>query len=469
MLHDTLSSGSSRAQIDAHLLAFYVDSKRPNPLLVLTKEDTYHYHALPDLMRFMRQSISFNDWTLSTVGVFMAPFCLQIKRQMNRHIPTQSTRCERAALVNLLHGLLLGLYPYNLKHMTFDHRVRIAGSIRRVMTSDALAQTQFILDNEQLLLFSMVEYLSNVIPDFCPVEEALLIRSMQCRYSINQICENFRSSAMDCIMGDSMWESLNSLAASQLPVLLRQLKLNNHKFCRRPYTCPRIPAPVWSTLTESFDALLAMRHVPVTGCNMIAQVKITQPGLSFLELQAAEYFWNNVFVCSLPSNIAMGQMDALDAMGSCTVHQTSFTVMNVCLLCALRTKTSLLTQKFAYNCTTSMLQCSSCSRKATPVSMLGRVLRVKSSSYFLCTRCMKPTLWDGTSTFHMCRQCIVPEKPQNMALCAVCDHKAIDAVGNILDVASLKMVRVPLCSLHARACVRSTVYDMLSLANDLHQ
>ena len=449
-------------------MAFYVNKKNPNPLLVLSQEDTYHYHALPDLMRYMRRSIANNDWTLSTVSVFMAPFCLQIKRQINKRTPIQSTVTERAALINLLHGLLLGLYPYNLKHMTFEHRVKIAGEMHKVMTSGG-SHAKFIIDHEPLILFAMIEYLSNVIPDFCPVEEQILIKSMQCRYSLNQICETFRVNAMDIINRENsiQWADLNNLAASQLPVLLRQLKINNHKFCRRPYICPRIPPVIWSTLTGCYDTLMGMRHV--AGCNMIAQIKITEPDLSFHELQAVEYFWNSVFVCMLPSNIIMQQMDALDRMGSCSVHQASFTVLHVCLLCALRTKTSLISQKFAFNCANSTLQCATCSRQATPVNMLGRVLRVKSSSYYLCTQCLKPTLWELGGSLHACKNCTRQPPPQNTAICAVCDHKAVDAAANVLHLETLKVVRVPLCSMHARACVSSTIYDIKSLVSDMHQ
>jgi hypothetical protein len=422
-------------------------------------------------MKYMRQSIANNDWTLTTTSVFMAPFCLQIKRQINKRNPMQTTRCERAALINLLHGLLLGLYPYNLKHMTFDHRIRIAGEIHRVLTSSASKQTQFIVQYEPLLLIAMIEYLANVIPDFYPVEEQLIIRSMQCRYSLNQLCENFRSSAADVILSSSdVWQSLNSIASAQLPILLRQLKMNNHKFSRRGVVSVRIPASVCTTLSDYdfYDKMMSLRHIPVTGCNMIAQIQITRPDMAFADLQAVEYFWNNVFICPLPANIVMKQMQVLDSLGSCAVHQRSFTLLHVCLICALRTKTSMLLQKFAYNCTTSMLQCAACSRKATQINMLGRLLRVKSNSYYLCTRCLRPALWDGTNDFNQCSHCAKPATPQNMAVCAVCNHKAVDAMRNVLHLETLRMVQVPLCSQHSRSCIPSAVYDLRSLANDLH-
>ena len=472
-LHGALSSEtqSVRAEIDAHLLAFYVDRERPNPLLVLTREHTFHYHALPDLMKFMRKSIACNDWTLSTTAVFMAPFCLQIKRQINKRTPMQSTRCERAALLNLLHGLLLGLYPYNLKHMTFDHRVRVAGEIHKLLTGDSDKQKAFIVQNEPLLLVAMIEYLANVIPDFCPVEEQLVIRNIQCRYSLNQLCENFRAAAMEVILDSpNMWERLNRLATVSLPILLRQLKMNNHKFCRRACLPMRIPTTVWATLSDFafYDTMMGLHHVPVSGCNMIAQIKITRPDLTFAELQAVEYFWNSVFMCSLPSNIVMNQMEVLDQLGSCSVHQRSFTQLHVCLPCALRTKTSMLAQKFAYNCTTGMLQCATCSRKVTPINMLGRILRVKSNSYYLCTKCLHPVMWDGTNTFDQCSHCIKPQAPQHMSTCAVCTHKAVETARNVLQVEKLKLVQVPLCYVHARMFIPTLAYDLRSLANDLH-
>jgi len=460
-----------RAEIDAHLLAFYVNREQPNPLLVLRREDTFHYHALPDLMKYMRKSIAYNDWTLSTTAVLMAPFCLQIKRQINKRSSVPCSRCERAALLNLLHGLLLGLYPYNLKHMTFEHRIRIAGEVHKILTGSAVTQRGFIVKYEPLLLVAMIEYLANVIPDFCPVEEQLIIRCLQCRYSLNQLCENFRVAAMDVILDNGdMWGSLNKIAEAQLPIMLRQLKMNNHKFGRTPSYSLRMPASIWSTLLDSgfYEKLMALRYIPVTQCNMIAQIKLTQPDLNFAELQAVEYFWNNIFVCALPNNIVMQQMQALNRLGSCSIHQHSFTRLHVCLLCALRSKTPMLAQKFAYNCTTSMLQCAACSRKATPINLLGRLLRIKNNSFYLCTKCLHPVLWDGTNDFDQCVHCKTPPVPQNMAACAVCNHKAVETASNVLHVERLKLVQVPLCVVHAKKFISSLVYDLHSLANDLH-
>jgi hypothetical protein len=383
----------------------------------------------------------------------------------------------RAALLNLLHGLLLGLYPYNLRQMTFAHRVRVAGAVRALLTGTPSEQRAFIAAHESLLTFAMIEYLANVVPDFCPVEEALLIRSVQCRYSLNQVCEAWRLAAMDRIptrrggADAPMWTALDDLASSHLPVLLRQLKANNHKACKRPKP-PRLSPALWAVIADNsfFDRLMAMPHIPITPCNMIAQVRAVAPSMPFEQLQAVEFFWNAVFVCQLPANILAQQEEALTRIGSCAILQRSYTLAHVCLRCALRSKTTIADQKFAHNCVTRALLCAACSRPVTAIHLLGRLLRIKDTSYFLCPSCLRLTVWDGVGNFTSCSRCRAPPPPPRAAtLCHACDHKAVYAVRGVLDTNRLEVVSLPLCSRHAKSCVlsRSTVYDLPMLERDL--
>ena len=467
----------ARPQIDAHLLAYYVSSSKPSKLLVLRREDTYHYHNLPDLTRFLRESVAASNWSGSLVAMFMAPFCLQVKRHVNRRIPTQAPTTHRCALINLLHGLLLGLYPFNLQHATFSQRARVAGQVRALLCSDADKQMTFLFRHEALMVFAMAEYLANVLPDFCPVECHLLVRTPQARCSLNQVCETFRIAAMNLNNESPVewWSELNTMAGRQLPILLRHLKTCNFKLGHTSMPCQRIPSFITATLArEDFmEILMTMPLMPVTSYNMIAQIRLVNPSLSFVELQTVECFWNNIAIYPMPNVILDMQKALLFTKGSCSHTQDAFVHVYICLPCALGTKNSALTQKFAFHCllkpNAKNILCSQCSRPATRINLFGRLLRIRDTSYHLCHYCLRSTVWTGA--FDRCARCRPVPKPASLTQCSACDNKAVDVIKKVLDIEHLRLVPIPVCGRHAKRCImsQSTVYDVKMLVRDLHQ
>lgn len=344
--------------------------------------------------------------------------------------------------------------------MTWDHRVKIVASIRRAMGDESFTQK-----HEDLLQFSIIEYLANVISDFCPVEDTMLSRNSQVRFSINQICEQFRSSAAPLILGGEMWSDLNRLAAAQLPSLYRQLKTGIVKFNRSTQPASR-PTAWWRTLSDCYEQILDLHYIPTVSCS-IAQLKILSPSMSFQELQILESFWSSVSLSLLPKQAIERQQLALAKSGSCEVYQKSLIHFHACLPCAVRSKTGVFTQKFALNCSTQYTQCSSCSRSVIGINMLGRVLTIRKVSYYLCTGCLRPSVWTGN--IDHCEACVDQPTPIRLDTCAVCNKKAVEQVRKAIDLESMRIVVTPLCYHHAKHCVLSsrTVYDVTSLTREL--
>lgn len=459
-----LDQSAARAAIDAHLLACYISAGAPDPVLVLPRACTYHYHNLPDLTRFLRKGLTTGEWSSDLVRSFMAVYCLQLKKIKRTY--KSATLYERSALMNLLHGLLLGLYPYNTRHGTFEERVRIAGSVRALMTGpNALA---FIESHESLFQFAMIEYLSNVVPDFCPVEEEILVRHSQYRFNVNQVCENFRAAAFPVVASATMWDDLNGVAASLLHSLYRQLKVSNLKLVRR-YMSPRTNLSLVNVLAQDqlFERIMQLPYMPVTTINMIAQIKLLCPDLTFQQLQAVEYFWESVFFSLLPANVVAMQRARLDEQGSCELHQRAVQCVYVCLPCAMRSKGSVLGQKFAYDCIERRLHCAACSRAVVPIQLLGRVMTIRDVGYYLCTGCLRPTVWQGDLA--RCAACEPRPERSCMTTCVACNRKAVEVIHKVLDLDALRIVYTPLCYNHAKASVlsHSTVYDVKSLMLEL--
>ena len=466
-LHGRLSTdcGAARARIDAHLLACWLQPKSPDPVLVLQRSDTYHYHNLPDLTRYLRHALAVGDWGANIVTAFMAVYCLQLKKQKRTFCSTSLP--ERTALINLLHGLLLGLYPYNTRHMPFDQRVWVAGELRLLF--DQGSPLEFILSHEPLIQFAMVEYLSNVLSDFCPVEEALLVRGAHFRYSINQVCENFRSAAAPLVAQEHAWDALNELAAAHLPSLFRQLKVSNMKVTRR--LCQRRVSPSTASAwvaSNLYERLLDLPVMPITSSNMISQIKLLCPDMDFVQLQSVEAFWESVFFALLPDQVVALQQELLNSHGACSLYQQESQRFYACLPCAFRSKSSVLSQEFAYNCMEDTLQCATCSRVVIPINLLGRTLTIRETSYYLCCGCLRPTIWAGNML--ECNACRKQADPISTTTCVACNKKAVEVMHKVVDIDTMRLTYTPLCFQHAKNCIvsKSTVYDTKSLMRDLY-
>ena len=461
-----LDQSAARATIDAHLLACYVSKSSPDPLLVLPRNLTYHYHNLPNLTHYMRSGLVTGDWGSDIVRSFMAVYCLQVKKIKRAYASTSLV--ERTAMVNLLHGFLMGLYPYNTRHGTFDYRVFVAGSLRTMVTGDGVLA--FIEGHEFLFQFAMIEYLSNVVPDFCPVEESFLLRDAQYRFNVNQVCEGFRAAALPVVEagGADVWGNLNDLASSMLHALYRQLKVSNLKINRRQ-TNQRVNIGLVNEISDHglFEKIMDMPYMPVTSPNMINQIKLLCPDLNFKQLQAVEYFWEIMMVSALPRNVLDMQLEVLEKCGSCELLQKSMQCVYVCLPCALKTKGVVLNQKFAFDCIRGNMHCAACSRVVAPINLLGRVLSVKNVSYYLCCGCLQPVVWQGDLT--TCGACRKHEPPKCTSTCVACKRKAVEVIHKVLDLDSLQITYTPLCYTHSKSSVlsHSTVYDLKSLMTEL--
>ena len=461
-----MQQSAARATIDAHLLACYVSRSNPDPLLVLPRALTYHYHNLPNLTYYMRLGLVSGDWGSDIVRSFMAVYCLQVKKIKRSYATTSLV--ERTAMVNLLHGFLMGLYPYNTRHGTFEYRVFVAGSLHSISTGDSVLD--FIEGHESLFQFAMIEYLSNVVPDFCPVEEGFLLRDAQYRFNVNQVCENCRSSALPIVQqgGADVWSRLNELAGSMLHALYRQLKVSNLKLNRRQDT-QRVNLSLVMEISENglFDKIMGMPYMPVTSPNMINQIKLLCPDLSFRQLQAVEYFWEIMMISVLPKNVLDMQLGVLEKFGSCELLQRSMQCVHVCLPCALKTKGTVLSQKFAYDSIHDRMHCAACSKIVAPINLLGRVLSVKNVSYYLCCGCLQPVVWRGDLT--VCGGCKKHEPQKCTSTCVACKRKAVEVIHKVLDLDSLQITYTPLCYTHSKSSVlsHSTVYDLKSLMTEL--
>lgn len=464
-LHLQLSTNKMiQSEIDRYLLACYYDTKNPDMQLVLNSRDTFHYHNLPNLHVYLKNALSNGEWSNNIIASFMSIFVLQIKKQKKNY--GQTKLIERTALINILHGLLLGLYPYNMKQIEFKHRVKIVGEIHQLFIHSS--PLEFILENEALISFAMIEYLSNVVSDFWPVEFQYMVKTQFSRLNINQVCEVFRSSIETCLQDQNFWFSLNKSAAANLPSLYRQLKLNNYKLYKKLFVNKFHVKALKILSTDVFyENILNLPIINKNCANLIPQIKLLCPNMSFDELQCVESFWNNVRLSKLPQKYIEEQCNVVSLHGACSQYQSAISTMYVCFLCALKNGQNLFSQKFAYNCIDKEMICISCSKTAVRINMIGKMLSILNRNYYLCNMCLAPTVWDGI--MFQCSKCRVSNVKQScMSNCFFCHRKTFEITHKVINLEKLCIEDVPLCFAHTKTYItaNSTIYDLESIQKE---
>lgn len=412
----------------------------PHPLWVLRQEDVYCYDNLPDLTPYIRQCFMGD-----TSNLVSSVFGVVLLHQ--KHKVTTGPISMQCALVNMAHGLMLGLYPYNMRKGSFELRVAIAGLLRLQMTTSPLT---FLKEYPSLVTLSAVEYIMNVLPDYCPVEHAMFQRLPQSRMVINNICEQFRAQ----LTLPLVWSEMEAVALGLLPFVTRQMKFN----------CHRLRVPKLTVKYRSISNIDAILDLPVVrGSVCLSVIALMCPGFEFSRLEDVEALWSGLAVHSLPQCFVQQQQERLISIGSCSRLQHGKTVLNLCVACAFRTKVDVLQQQFAWDCGRQALVCVQCSGLVLSVCMVGRLLHVVGRSYSLCVRCLSVCLWGGGSVCGCCTggaQHISPVEK-----CEFCYQKNIVCKVNVIDVHTLQLLSVSLCARHAKRCVQAqgTRYDMTGL------
>ena len=424
----------NRALIDCHLLSTYYN----NPIYKLQPPNTYHYHNLPDLTHHLRDALTHRNFNWNLVSATMGIFCLQNK--LKRCYINSLPMCERKALVNIIHGLLLGLYPYNVQHGHFQHRCAVAAKLRELMISN--------IHYEHLTQLAMVEYLSNVLADFCPAEYQLLVRSPSSRATINQLCDTFRQThtTLD-------FEALDAAAHDTLFNIQRYLKQMHVKLYRK--TTPRYMKVTDHVLNTALSLQYIEFHPQLSQIYVLSE----QP---LATLQGIEFVWQNCTIMFLPHSLYEQQTRIMESFSASQTLQTTKCTVWFCLFCALTNKRDILQHKSSYDAFDGHMYCHKCDRRQISVNLLGRVLRIKSTSYSLCNKCLAPTIWGEP-----CKHCVVESKPIPI-VCLICENKHVVFTRMVLNVKNLRIEPVYLCSKHAKHNIKAstTVYDLDMLIAD---
>lgn len=456
-LHSRLKDDCTvRGQLDCYLLALFHNERTPLEWMVLDYSDTFHYYNLPDLMFLIRSTLMGlcpSPWIQKLFNMFLCG------KRYRRLLHTNNNTCQlAAALVNTLHGLVLGLYPFNERRMDLRKRTWLAGAVHVVLTN-AGEHVNFINAHQHLMCLSLMEYIVNAVEDFCPVEWALLGITTSAKSQCLASIEAFREASVSLATGAAdFWKRLDQEAqpvVSSLIKFFRGASFYQHR--------PRGVLP----LSHIKHLPLAMEsRVIQNSSSIFGQLRAALPKIRFQEAEALEEIWTAVYIRRLPAHTTMKQIDALGRIGGmCSFLEGELYDFPLCLLCALTRRADVLRGLFRHDCVDGGLVCNEClnPRYVVRVNLLGRVLYVRDKAIVLCENCLRPKCWDST-----CAACGT-EDSGAVSACCVCQNSNVFSSKEVVDTNCMRMRTVCFCYKHSLSCIISdaTIYDLKTLEREV--
>jgi hypothetical protein len=456
LLHSRLKDDYTvRAQLDCYLLAIDYSRFSPPEWMVLDYDNTFHYWNLPDILHVVR---------LTLIGMCPSQYIQKLfnmflcGKRYRRLITTNDLGCQlSAAMVNVLHGLVLGLYPFNERRQDLEKRAWLAGRVRELLVEGK--HVQFIAAHPQLMCLALIEYIVNVIDDFCPVEWGLIGMTSSGKSQCLSACEMFRetvvTAAFNCrVTVDGFWSKLESECGAVVNSLV--------KFFRAATLFQHHPRLVSSHSSEYLPIAISSKVIH-NSTSLFGQLKAAYPDISYREAESLEEIWTTVYMRRLPAYTTLKQMETLEKASICEYRERELHTFPICLACCLK-RVDVLKGLFRYDCVSCDLVCNECmtTENVVHVNLLGRVLYVRDRVVVLCEKCLKPRYWDQVCGC----DCV---DTATAACCFMCSNHNVFASKDIVDWDRLQMRTISFCYKHTLSFVMSenTVYDMKTLQAEM--
>ena len=163
-----IDEATAERHLNAHLAAAAVRER--HALFVMPISDAPQFGNLPDLWRFVSVALSEAQSDPLSAAIRQSLPCFR-KPEVSAEPPASAA----PVLVNLVLGLMLGLYPTSTSKPQFGLRVRVFVSLSGELTKDA--GLAFATAYPSLVALALLEYLSRVVPMLFPAEEEFLLET----------------------------------------------------------------------------------------------------------------------------------------------------------------------------------------------------------------------------------------------------------------------------------------------------
>jgi hypothetical protein len=316
------------------------------------------------------------------------PCMKKAKRSIKSNVfQTSPTNAEITACINILHGTLLSLYPRAVRRPTFSARVPMSMRIHRLLCASRDQQLDFLKKYPSLVRLCFMEYFVNFLVEFMPAERDLLCQtnSMKLYITVCQTaCDSFRSETL--CTGLESWEDLDKLSGSFIDRCIRMCKFKMY----------RTQEPVFRVQQTSLLFRKGALDLPCTyGCMPLLQQLVDHKTTEEAVLQCAIQLQTMLTTHPLPLAITQMQIASMGLLHS-SCCKRSFAVCHcyVCCVCSLSGRGINTPMRLCSE--TGEISCVSCPPGSVVcINMIGVLLKVCNTTYYMCPCCTRLKLWNG--------------------------------------------------------------------------
>lgn len=264
-------------------------------------------------------------------------------------------------------------------------------------------------------------------------------------------------------LGQEAWKTMDEQAAVCIDRCTRMCKFKQQKICMVVYK---------GVLQQHAftDAAWGLHHT--SGSQSLLGM-ITQPCVSPATIDCAIIMHKHVSVYPLPQVVLDKQIESMAALrGSCRALSFATCHINICIICAIAGKG--VRTPIRQCCETGKLSCVQCPPSTiVTISMLGVMLSICNTSFYLCPVCCSLRIWEGngrdlecSTNECQCTQTTATEEngrrqrkqPFQAHSCMACGSKHVTRKAIILPDIENKCLR------NCLLCVRHTPRDTLMQA-----
>ncbi len=463
----TLPAEAAERQLNTYLLAAVAQTVEPSSL-ILPLADAPQPGMLPDLGHMIHRVMA-RDPIQCCLSVVIEQ-CIPSLRHTTRSIPYTDSQ---DVILNMVMGMLLGLYPDNTKKPGFRVRALLYGQMHCLLTSSKEVQTEFCKNHEEVIVLACMEYIARIVPLHMPVQALMLTHKDSPTAGfyrrIPGLCDELRQSLDDAVdqgAATSCWPLVHSICSGKVAKVSRLKRVpvmtNNNTNQREGSACN---AGTLSNAGAQEDVYRYL-EVPRLYAATTDEFKLLAAGLDLQPL-LLQLIQTEVQISPLPRNLLEIQWLALQELAGSS-HRKAYLRSRryLCVHCLLMhaAKTSPMAT-LRLDTLQQRLVCATCLKhELVCVNLLGRILSFRKQQYYLCPQCMTvqqykasgEQVWVGsccTPSAHSCLHTISESKggavgPRRKPPCFLCSEPAATQTIERVDHLTGELVLFHYCQRH---------------------
>lgn len=386
----TLPADAAERQLNTYLLAARLEFVQPRSL-ILPLSDAPQPGTMPDLGNVIHRVMA-RDPIPCCLSAVMEQ-CIPPLRHTSRLIPYTDSQ---DVLINIVTGMLLGLYQDNTKKPGFPMRAKLYAQCHRMLTASKEAQTQFCRCNEEVIMLACMEYMARVVPLHMPVQAKVLTHkdASTCGFyrRIPVLCDELRQTLDESPEPNELpWPTIRALCAEKVTRVSRLKRVATLSSQRD--TVPWNTSPANTLLTNVRQYL----EIPRLFSSTADEFSLLCSGLN-LQPSLLQQIQSEIQIHVLPDNLRDMQLDALQHMAVTSKRKAYLRAhRHICVHCLL-TQSSRASFLATLRLDTLMQQlvCATClTHDIVAINLLGRVLSLRGQQFYLCPQCVTVQQYKG--------------------------------------------------------------------------